>query len=405
LRTHIVETSSLFPTKTEQPGLPCPPRRTSPPHLPGAMQTANDRYIVRLSGALAALLGDVELPEDEWLGWLRAQGLITYPSPLLEGLLGGELPEVLAAKMLPRLGLTDLAIFGRVDPASRAAVVASGSPRAGAIGGVEPFRLNEFFGSVERLAWAGENGCPGVPRTYGCVSDTCGRSWDVRVCHEAAAGGHLEVLIWAWEHGCPWEEDYTPSDDEDDNIAIIRCCALAAKGGHLEVLKWLRTGVAERIHEGVLSLVIDGEDWSPCPWDQWTCANATTGGHLEVLKWARAHGCPWRENLYQYEHDQECAALAARGGHLQVLRWLWDNDYPWLEDEYHHDGYICARAAEGGHLEVLKWLREHEFGWNARTVYEATEAGHDDVLQWALANGCPSINPLLNAVKWHLLSH
>jgi hypothetical protein len=88
-----------------------------------------------------------------------------------------------------------------------------------------------------------------------------------------------------------------------------------------------------------------------------------------------------------------------------VLRWLWDNDYPWLEDEYHHDGYICARAAEGGHLEVLKWLREHEFGWNARTVYEATEAGHDDVLQWALANGCPSINPLLNAVKWHLLSH
>jgi hypothetical protein len=30
--------------------------------------------------------------------------------------------------------------------------------------------------------------------------------WDVRVCHQAAAGGHLEVLQWAREHGCPWDD-------------------------------------------------------------------------------------------------------------------------------------------------------------------------------------------------------
>ena len=118
-------------------------------------------YVVRLSGALAALLGQpegAELLEDNLLGWLRATGLITYPSPLLGGLLG-ELAKVLAAEVLPRLDSTDLALFGRVGPASRAAVVASGLPRAGETEGV-PFQLNPFVGSVERLAWAKANGCP-----------------------------------------------------------------------------------------------------------------------------------------------------------------------------------------------------------------------------------------------------
>jgi hypothetical protein len=40
-----------------------------------------------------------ELPEDDLLGWLRAQGLITYPSPLLAPLLD-EWPDVLAAEVL-----------------------------------------------------------------------------------------------------------------------------------------------------------------------------------------------------------------------------------------------------------------------------------------------------------------
>jgi hypothetical protein len=109
-------------------------------------------YVVRLSGALAALLGraeGTELPEDDLLGYLRQTGLITYPSPLLEGLLGGELPEVLVVKVLPRLNPADLALFGRVGPAGRAAVVSSGLPRAGGDVGV-PLKLEQF---VERLTW------------------------------------------------------------------------------------------------------------------------------------------------------------------------------------------------------------------------------------------------------------
>jgi len=175
-------------------GKPQPPARTRT-HRPlhsSDMQTDNARYVVRLSGALAALLGrseGAELPEDDVLGCLRAQGLMTYPSPLLGGL-HGELAEVLAAEVLPRLDPTDLAVFGRVGRASRAAVVASGLPRAGASVRV-PLRLKEMCGSVERLDWAWANGWDGGP--------------DVRVCQLAAAHGHLEVLIWARERGCPLE--------------------------------------------------------------------------------------------------------------------------------------------------------------------------------------------------------
>jgi len=89
---------------------------------------APDHYVVRLSAALATLLGraeGAELPEDELLGRLRECGLITYPSPLLVPLLE-EWPEVLAAEVLPRLDPTDLALFARVGPASRAVVVACG---------------------------------------------------------------------------------------------------------------------------------------------------------------------------------------------------------------------------------------------------------------------------------------
>jgi hypothetical protein len=110
-------------------------------------------YVVRLAGALAALLGraeGAELPEDDLMGWLETAELITYPSPLLGGL-HGELAEVLAAEVLPRLGPVDLAVFGRVGSASRAAVVASGLPRAGVQEG-GPLRLKEFCRSVQRLA-------------------------------------------------------------------------------------------------------------------------------------------------------------------------------------------------------------------------------------------------------------
>ena len=157
---------------------------------------------MRPLGVLAELLGAAEFGEDELLLRLRELGLITYPSPLLGGLLE-KLPEVLAAEVLSQLDPTDVVLFGQANRACRAAVVAFGVPQAaeasdddgddsddeGAGEGPLILRVWNFVGSVERLAWAKAGGCP----------------WNASVCSYAADGGHLEVLKWAWERRCPWD--------------------------------------------------------------------------------------------------------------------------------------------------------------------------------------------------------
>ena len=265
-----------------------PPSSTMQTPAPAAAADApSDRYVVRLSGALAALLGDVELPEDELLGWLREQGLITYPSPLLGALLE-ELLEVLAAEVLPLLDPADLAVFARVGGASRAVVVASGLPRAGTGVGV-PLKVPEFCGSVERLAWAKDNGCP----------------WIARTCQVIARHGNLQVLRRARELDCSWD---------------VSTCAAAAEGGHLEVLQWAREY---------------GYAW----WTDVTCARAAAGGHLALLQWLREHHCPWDDNLKN--EDVDCCAQAAWGGHLEVLKWLRQEGCPW-------DASTCTSPLRAG---------------------------------------------------------
>jgi len=175
--------------------------------------------------------------------------------PLLDRLLE-DLPEVMERFVLPALDPTALALLTRVRRGWRAVVVSSGLRCAGITKRV-PLTVTEFYGSVERLAWAKTNGCP----------------WNEWTCAYAARGGRVEIVMWAREHDCPWNE-WT--------------CAYAAAGGHLEVLKWARE------HD--------------CPWDEKTCANAAQGRHLNVLMWARKHHCPWNE--------WTCKA-ASGGGHLQ----------------------------------------------------------------------------------------
>ena len=104
---------------------------------------------------------------------------------------------------------SDVVLFGQVSHACRAAVEDFGWPqeveseeqaedRVLNMGddGVDSIqdgplllRVQDFVGSVERLAWAKEMGCP----------------WNEEVCAHAADVGHLEVLRWAWEHRCPWD--------------------------------------------------------------------------------------------------------------------------------------------------------------------------------------------------------
>ena len=196
-------------------------------------------------------------------------------------------------------------VLERLDPTARASLARTGSalwdvvfpisispfgllraetPPAAGVARV--FKLVDFLGTAERLAWAKANGCP----------------WDAETCCYAARGGNLEALKWARQHGCPWNAG---------------TCHGAARGGHLEVLQWAREhggtwcantsfAAAGGGHLSVLRWAREQE----CPWNDWTCLFAARGGHLAVLQWARAHGCPWRKHECELDSRDHPETLA-----------------------------------------------------------------------------------------------
>ena len=297
-----------------------------------AAERGPNRRDVRLAGALAALLGHAEgaeITEDEVLGRLREARLITYPSPLLRRLLE-ELLDLFVAEVLPQLDPTARALFSRVGGACRAAVVSSGLPHAGTIGG-EPFEVRHFVATVPLLAWAKAKGCP----------------WNAKTCQSVAGcwRGTVDVMQWAREHHCPWDAE---------------TCAFAAFTGNLEVLQWVRE--------------------HGCPWDTDTCSKAAFMGHLEVLQWARAQDppCPWNVST--------CAGAAGVFSRFEVLQWARENGCPW-------DGKTCASAALSGRLDVLQWARERDCPWDWWTLWGAHQGGHPEILAWAQEHGCPMPEP------------
>ena len=328
-------------------GLAAPLSPSPPPpaaaHVAAAQISAADderflpRHVVRLAGEVDEheLVDAIGLTA---LNWLRGEGLLTYPSPLVGGLLQ-ELPEVFAAEVLPWLDPADRAMVAQVAPPWLAAVVASGLPRAGKTAGV-PLKLGEFVGSVGRL---------GVRRVRRAAGLGDGERVPVgrEDCMIAARGGHLEALMWAWERGCPFNEE---------------TCAAAAAGGHLKVLQWLRE------HGCPWSEILEGEPDMNC------CELAAGGGHLGVLQWLWEYNCPVDE--------ARMCLFAAMGGHREVLTWLRENNCEWNE-------VTCEGAAHGGQLEVLKWLREHECPWDEGTCAYAAYGGHLELLKWAREHGCP----------------
>jgi len=211
-----------------------------------------DRYLVRPEGVLAELLGAAEFGEDELLLRLRELGLITYPSPLLEGLLE-RLPEVLEAEVLARLDPTDLVLFGQAGRACRAAVVAFGVQQAAGEaslveGGEEEEYLEEADEEEEEeeeesLEQEGEEG-ESIEEEHqeeesleeeGSTSDAGNEDGPPRLKFRVMDFvGSVERLVWAKERGCPWIDTRGPMPKS--------VCAYAADGGHLEVLKWASGG-------------------------------------------------------------------------------------------------------------------------------------------------------------------
>lgn len=102
------------------------------------------------------------------------------------------------------------------------------------------------------------------------------------------------------------------------------------------------------------------------------CTTAIEIGRLDLLRCAKANNCPWQGNMCD---------LAAEAGDLELLQWARTRNYPWGPQ-------TCAALASGGHLKALRWCRENGCPWDKNTLEEA-EYDHDDVVEWALANGCP----------------
>ena len=113
-------------------------------------------------------------------------------------------------------------------------------------------------------------------------------------------------------------------------------------------------------------------------------------GCLNLLHIGFFYGCPL---------DVSTFMAAAIGGHLFVLQWL---NYNVLVSR--ESALVCGMAAKGGSLACLQFLRSAGFAWDITTVASAAKGGFDDVLRWALENGCVTRDEglsvvLLNAAK------
>ena len=193
---------------------PIPPQNP-PPHLRTSDMRLTRSSTTRSRGAVRQ---QVEEEEEEDL------------SPLLGPFLR-HLGQIFEEEVLKRrLNPTDRALFARVGRGCKAAVEASGLGQAGAkTPGAAPFKVKVFVaGSVERLAWAKENGCP----------------WKEGTCGLAAKGGHMEALRWALEHHCPCN---------------ATTCGWAATGGQLSV----DVVAGEQLPVGRNDLCIRCSEWAP----------------------------------------------------------------------------------------------------------------------------------------------
>jgi hypothetical protein len=48
-----------------------------------------------------------------------------------------------------------------------------------------------------------------------------------------------------------------------------------------------------------------------------------------------------------------------------------------------------VNATSSGNLPALQWLRENNCAWDVRVITAARDGGHLDLIDWAIANGCP----------------
>jgi hypothetical protein len=116
-----------------------------------------------------------------------------------------ELPDVLAAELLPKLDSVDLALLSRVNHAAREAVKDSGLSRMGGSADGPRATVDRFCGgSLSLFVWGvSKMGNNLWEKTTTCSAAAAAGNVKVLVCEDAAYGGELEALQWLREHECP----------------------------------------------------------------------------------------------------------------------------------------------------------------------------------------------------------
>jgi len=110
------------------------------------------------------------------------------------------------------------------------------------------------------------------------------------------------------------------------------------------------------------------------PYTNLAIAAAVSGHRLCVLR-AHPHDQAWHPDV---------ANAACLMGHAAILQ------DAIVRGRFSPTAFTCAMAAKGGSMACLQMLRLRQTPWDERTLAEAIRGGHIKVLEYALANGCPT---------------
>lgn len=189
----------------------------------------------------------------------------------------------------------------------------------------------------------------------------------------AIKSNNWHVLKWLRLHKCPMSADILQLLINSKNFDMVKwalenefpmkyeALELAARHGDLEMFEHLERNCPK--------------DWIRSPS---ICANAAAGGQLHMLQWLQRNGYPINSDACKH---------AALNGHWEVLNWLRENNCPWSRN-------LCQILVKRGELAKLKHVRAMGCPWN-KITFENLDVDND-LMKWAIANGCPIPNDFMN---------
>lgn len=109
--------------------------------------------------------------------------------------------------------------------------------------------------------------------------------------------------------------------------------------------------------------------------------SAVLNGHVAVLDWMIGNEMLTTRNAV--------TTAAGRREAINFLVWARERGFDFSTgfDDFVYTA--CWFAAHYGILTNLQWLRQNGCPWGRAVVETARRFGHNELAEWAIANGCP----------------